>query len=279
MKPDQQPASFLIIGLIPMKKLPLITLVSMLTLRVAIGQSQGNPSIPDAARAAWVAEMTADEALLPSQPGTRNALWEQRALENISNAKKDATSIQVIFDGDSITDWWERADAGLPVWTEKIAPYHAVDFGIAGDKTQHLLWRLSKGQAEGLHPKVIFLMIGTNNLSQHWNAQQIADGVKAIVSAYRVRCPNAVIVLQAIFPRGPDRNDPARTKINEINRILSTFAKDPEVIYLDFGDKFLNTDGTLSREIMPDYLHPSAKGYQIWAQSIQTVLDKYLSLH
>ena len=190
---------------------------------------------------------------------------------------EDIGSIQVIFDGDSITDWWRRADTGWPVWEEKISPYHAVDFGIAGDKTQHLLWRLSKGQAEGLHPKAIFLMIGTNNVYQRWSAQQIAEGVKAIIAAYRERCPDSVIVLQAIFPRGRDRNNPARIKINEINQTLSTFRNDPKVVYLDIGDKFLNADGSLSPEIMPDYLHPSTKGYQIWASAIQPTLAKYLS--
>ncbi|MEI8340892.1 MAG: GDSL-type esterase/lipase family protein, partial [Verrucomicrobiota bacterium] len=105
--------------------------------------------------------------------------------------------------------------------------------------------------------------------------EQIAEGVTAIVGGYRKRCPEAVILLQAIFPRGKAATDPARAKIKAINQLLAKLDDGKQVVFIDFGDKFLSADGTLSPDIMPDFLHPSAKGYEIWAEAIQPVIDKY----
>jgi len=126
-----------------------------------------------------------------------------------------------------------------------------------------------------MHPKLIVLLIGTNNIANYTPAQ-IGEGVKAIIDAYQKRCPDSAILLQGIFPRGEKPEDPARAKIKQVNEIISKFGDGKKVIYLDFGDKFLQPDGTISREIMPDFLHPSAKGYQIWADAIQPVIDQYL---
>jgi lysophospholipase L1-like esterase len=146
---------------------------------------------------------------------------------------------------------------------------------LAGDKTEHLLWRLSQGQMNGMHPKLIVLLIGTNNLGSNTN-EQIAEGIKAILAEYRRVCPDAVILLQGIFPRGHEASDPFRARIKEINKVIATYADGKKVLFLDFGDKFLQPDGTLSAEISPDFLHPSAKGYQIWSDAIQPVIDQYV---
>jgi len=221
---------------------------------------------------------------LPAElpPGTNPAIypegkfdWFLRVKTNIENGKKAAVDCQVIFDGDSITDFWPKT--GKEIWAQDYAKYNAFDFAIAGDQTQHLLWRLSQGQAEGMHPKLIVLLIGTNNMPYN-TPDQIAEGVKTIIAAYQQRCPGAVILLQGIFPHGEKPDDPIRAKIKQTNEILAKFGDGKQVLYLDFGDKFLQPDGTITREIMPDFTHPSAKGYQIWADAIQPIIDQYLAV-
>ena len=198
--------------------------------------------------------------------------WFGRVKRNNDNAAKVADRIQLVFDGDSITDWWQTR--GLPIWQDRYAKLGAFDFGIAGDRTENLLWRLSQGQMNGIHPKLILLMIGTNNLGTNTD-EQIAEGIKAIIDRYRSLCPDAVILLQGIFPRAQSASDPLRQRIKEINKTISAYADGKSVVFLDFGDKFLEPDGTMSPEIMPDFLHPSAKGYRIWADAIQPVIDQY----
>lgn len=216
-------------------------------------------------------------AAIPSQdtPATdkRQAYTEKRYQRYMKELAAAPRPIDLIVDGDSITDGWQGP--GLEVWNANFANRRAFNFGISGNCTQHLLWRLDQGQVKGLNPKLIAIMIGTNNLGTH-SAQQIAEGVSAIVARYRELCPNALIVLQAIFPRGESPDDPARAKIKEINKLLAPLGETRNVLYIDLGEKFLQPDGTMSAEIMPDFLHPSAKGYEIWAQSIKPIIDKYV---
>lgn len=213
-------------------------------------------------------------------PGTNSAIyaaprmdWPARVVATNEQAHKVAATVELIFDGDSITDGWHGG--GKLLWAERYEKFHAFNFGISGDRTQHVLWRLSQGQADGMHPKLVALMIGTNNLGGN-TVEEIADGVKAIVLDYQKRCPEAVILLQAIFPRGEKATDPSRVKIKAINQIIAKLGDGKKVVYIDFGDKFLDAEGNLSREIMGDFLHPTAKGYQIWADAIQPVIDQYL---
>jgi lysophospholipase L1-like esterase len=200
--------------------------------------------------------------------------WVEHVQINIDHARKQQQTapIQLIFDGDSITDRWQNV--GTKTWQERYGKLGAFDFGISADRTQHLLWRLDHGQVDGLQPRLIALMIGTNNLGSN-SVQEIADAVTAIVKEYQARCPKAVILLQAIFPRGKDPADPTRAKIKAVNEIIAKLQDGKRVIYIDIGDKFLQPDGTISADIMPDYVHPSAKGYEIWADAIQPVIDTY----
>jgi len=198
--------------------------------------------------------------------------WFERVRTNIASAHQKPEDIHLVFDGDSITDYWRTK--GQAIWTERYAPLGAFDFGISGDKTQHVLYRLAQGQADGLKPKLIVLMIGTNNIFNN-SPEEIAAGVRAIVADYQKRCPEAVVLLQAIFPRGEKAEDPLRAKIKTANQLIAPLGDGEKVIYLDFADKFLEPDGKLSPRIMPDFLHPSAEGYEIWARAIQPVIEKY----
>ncbi len=198
--------------------------------------------------------------------------WVQRVQDTNARAQTNASSIKLVFDGDSITDFWQTK--GKQVWSQRYSRLGAFDFGISGDRTEHLLWRLANSQVDNLKPTLVALMIGTNNLGSNTN-EQITEGVTAIVHEYRKRCPDAVVLLQAIFPRGRKAEDPARARIKAINAMLAHLDDGKNVVFVDFGEKFLSADGTLSPEIMPDFLHPSAKGYQIWADAIQPIIDRY----
>jgi N-acetylglucosamine-6-sulfatase len=180
-------------------------------------------------------------------------------------------AIDLIFDGDSITDYW--TGKGRATWESHYAKLNAFDFGISGDKTENILWRLQNGQVGNLHPKLVAIMIGTNEIGLP--TAQLADGIKAVVADYRKCCPGAVILVQGIFPRGHLPTDPVRAQVKAVNQVISQFADGKNVIYIDFGDKFLEPDGTISADTMSDFLHPTAKGYQIWADAIQPIIDKY----
>jgi len=188
---------------------------------------------------------------------------EARHLGFVDIAK--AGNIDLLFVGDSITDWWARA--GQPIWAEKFAPLRAANFGIAGDTTQGVLWRMQNGELEGFTAKLIVLMLGTNNINRNPN-DEIAEGDRLIVEEFKKRQPQAKVLVLGIFPRGAAAATPVRASITAINAKLATFADDKKVFYMDIGDKFLAADGTLPADVMPDGLHPNAKGYQIWGDAI-----------
>jgi beta-glucosidase len=188
--------------------------------------------------------------------------------------------ISVVFLGDSITQAWESS--GKDVWDKTYAPRHAVNFGIGGDRTQHVLWRIEHGNLDGLAhpakgqpPKLAIIMIGTNNTGSD-SAAQIAEGIGAVVKATREKLPDAKVLLLGVFPRSEKPTDPIRAKITEINTAIAKLADGGSVTYLDIGSKFTSPDGTISKEIMPDLLHLSPKGYQIWADAIEPTVSKLL---
>jgi len=193
--------------------------------------------------------------------------WYKRFEGNIDKLKDGPYDL--VFDGDSITDNWQNR--GASVWKENYGSIKAIDIAISGHKTQFLLWRLHHGDLAGQNPKLIVLMIGTNN----GGGPEVAAAIKLLIREYETAGPGAHILLQAIFPRDHDANSPSRKWVKATHAILATYASDPRVTYIDFGDKFLEPDGTLSADIMPDFLHPSAKGYEIWANAIRPVIDKY----
>jgi beta-glucosidase len=200
--------------------------------------------------------------------------WKDRQASFNERVKEVGKKAQLIFIGDSITHSWEGD--GKEIWAERFAKYDAINLGIGGDRTQHVLWRLDNGNLEGLSPKAAVLMIGTNNSNGEDNTpEQIADGVRAIVEKLRNKLPSTKILLLPIFPRGENPN-PQRGKILQVNQILQKIVDDKNVIWVDFGHKFINEEGRIPRDIMPDFLHLSPKGYQIWADSLKEPLAKVL---
>ena len=210
----------------------------------------------------------ANDAVIPMPPLYRLNLFQKA----IDDARK-LPNVGIIFDGDSITAAWRGAGGG--VWGHRHYPQlGAVDFGVSGDSTQGLLWRVQNGQVDGLHPKLVVLLIGTNNMYS-CSAEQIAGGIKADVEEYRKRLPDATVLLLGIFPRGEKPTDGLRTKVKEVNKITSALADGKKVIFMDFGDKLLTPDGLYTQPMTGDFLHPGVPGYEIWADSIQPVIDQF----
>lgn len=188
------------------------------------------------------------------------------------NERVKKGNVDLLLIGDSITQGWEGQ--GKKVWEEFYTKRNAVNLGIGGDRTQHVLWRLDHGNVDGIKPKAAVLMIGTNNSNSN-SSEQIAEGVKAIVDKLKEKLPETKVLVLAIFPRGANKDD-AKRKVNQgANELIAKLADDKQVFFLDIGPKFLAEDGTLSKEIMPDLLHLNEKSYRIWAESIE---DKLASL-
>ncbi|HND55453.1 MAG TPA: platelet-activating factor acetylhydrolase IB subunit [Pirellulaceae bacterium] len=202
--------------------------------------------------------------------------WTKR--HEAMNARVKEGDVGLLFIGDSITQGWETE--GKDVWAEFYAKRKAVNLGIGGDRTQHVLWRLDHGNLDGLGtpagkdkatPKLAVLMIGTNNSNGEDNtAREIADGQIAIVKKLREKLPATKVLVLAIFPRG-EKPNPQREKNAAASALVKKeIADGKEVRFLDIGDRFLEKDGTLTKEIMPDFLHLSPKGYRIWADAIES---------
>jgi lysophospholipase L1-like esterase len=191
----------------------------------------------------------------------------QRRFDRYSGKHAD-----IVFDGDSITSRWEGT--GGQVWRQRFAADSA-DFGIEGDHVEHVLWRLSKGQVDGVDPKLVVLLIGTNNSGRD-SVEQIAEGIKVLVAKYEEVCPNAHIVLMGIFPRGANPEDGSRRKVADVNKLIASLDDGKRVSFLDIGPKFLEQDGTIATATMSDSLHPTAKEYVVWADALQPFIDKYV---
>ena len=205
------------------------------------------------------------------KPVPRQGGWMKR--HESFNKRVSQGDVDLVFIGDSITQGWEGR--GKNVWEKFYGKRNAVNLGIGGDRTQHVIWRLDNGNLDGISPKAAVIMIGTNNAGSN-SSEQIAEGVSAIVKQIRKKSPQTQILLLAVFPRGNDKADKLRQVNAGANAVFAKLDDGSHVHYLDIGQKFLKQDGTLAREIMPDLLHLSEKGYTIWAESIEQELTGLL---
>lgn len=198
--------------------------------------------------------------------------WNQFHESFLKRAKSGP--VDLLFLGDSITQGW--AFDGAEVWKKHFEPLNAANFGIGGDMTQQVLWRITEGkELEGLSPKVCVLMIGTNNfgISKH-EPKEVVAGVQEVVKTLREKLPHTKILLLGIFPRDEKPDTDLRKKILAVNEELAKMDGNNSVKYMDIGAKFMNEDKTLPKEIMPDFLHLSRKGYEIWAEAIKPTIEE-----
>ena len=200
-----------------------------------------------------------------TNPVPRQGGWWMKRHEAF-NKRVSAGKVDLILIGDSITQAWEGK--GKKVWAKHYGKRNAVNLGISGDRTQHVIWRLENGNVKNISPKAAVVMIGTNNSGSN-TSEEIAEGVAAITKQLRTKLPKTKVLLLGIFPRGTNKEDKRRQVNEKANAIFKKLADDKYVHYLDIGQKFLEKDGTLTKEIMPDLLHLSEKGYAIWAESIE----------
>ncbi len=221
---------------------------------------------------AWTAHAADLESTTPVEAKTNSGKdspdpykwWRGNCARIAADIKKMDGKIDIAFVGDSITARWR----GDETWAKHWGSYHAVNMGIGGDRTQNVLWRLQNGELDGYEAKLFVVMIGTNNLwGKTAKAEDAAAGVKAILDLIQSKQPKAKILLLGIFPRG-EKPNPGRDLIAATNQIISKFAGG-NVHYMDIGAKFIEPDGTISKEVMKDSLHLISKGFDIWADAIQ----------
>jgi lysophospholipase L1-like esterase len=217
-------------------------------------------------------------------PGPLSEIWSvdwwmprhEKKLQEIRELRAAGRNADVVFIGDSITQGWE--DAGKKAWDQSFARYNAIDLGFGGDRTENVLWRLQHGELEGITPKVVVMMIGTNNTGDRQeDARTTAAGIRRLVDEVRLRQPKAKILLLGIFPRDEKPGTVSRQLNDRVNGIISGYADDRSVFYLNIGESLMNPDGTLSRDVMPDLLHLSDKGYAIWARRMEPTLQRLLA--
>lgn len=180
---------------------------------------------------------------------------------NLARAKKGG--VGCLFLGDSITQGWL---GNRDLWEKSFGAYQPANFGVGGDGTQHLLWRIQNGELDGIDPKVVVLMIGTNNTNWH-DAKATTRGVQRILETIHEKLPSTRILLLGALPRG-EKPNAYRAKNEQLNASLRETEDGKKLVFLDMGARFVEPDGTINKEIMPDYLHLSRAGYEIWAESM-----------
>lgn len=193
-------------------------------------------------------------------------LFERRRAE--MRERRAAGDIGWLFLGDSITQRWD-AD----VWRQSFGALNAANFGLDGDRTQHLLWRITEGgELDGLAPDTVVLLIGVNNIATD-PPEHVAAGIGKLVDVVSEKLPSARILLFAIFPAG-SAPGPFRERIRKTNAIAAGLDRRPHVRFLDIGDRFLDADQGIPRALMPDALHLSPAGYRVWAETLREFMPK-----
>lgn len=242
-----------------------LTVVSLLSISLV-----AQPAAPAAAPA----EAAAPRVNAAIIPVPRTAGATNRQAQVLQRAKDNPGPCDIAFIGDSITQGWEGS--GKNVWTNYYGKRKCLNFGVGGDRTQHVLWRFENGQLDGIKPKAAVLMIGTNNSNKDDNTEaEILEGVQAIVKQLRARLPDTKLLVVGIFPRAQTFST-QRGKILQINQALANLADGQMIHYLDFGSQLVEADGSISKAKMPDYLHLSEAGYEIWAAAIEPKLKELL---
>jgi lysophospholipase L1-like esterase len=186
----------------------------------------------------------------------------------------------ILLLGDSITHFWGGEPSGArargPVSYQKyFGAYKVTNIGYGWDRTENVLWRLRHGEVDGIRPRVVMVMIGTNNMNIN-TMEEIASGVTAICEELHLRLPQSKILLIGIFPRGA-KADAGRDKIAAVNMELAKLHGTRNITYVDIGKVFMEADGSIAAEVMNDYLHPTEAGYERWGEAIAPTLKKLLA--
>lgn len=242
-----------------MKSIMTRSLLSVLLITCCVGVARADATEP------------VSEAMKPAHRN-ETEWWAKRMEEK--NARMKEGNVDLLFIGDSITHSWE-GDEGKAIWDEYYGDRNAANIGFSGDRTQHVLWRFAHGNIDGISPKVAVIMIGTNNAGDN-SADEIADGIRSVVATLRQKLPNTKLLLLGVFPRDVQPGTPNRNKLKAVNEEIATLDDGKKVFFLDIGQAFLTPEGVLTADVMPDSLHPNAKGYKIWAEAMEPKLSELL---
>ena len=211
--------------------------------------------------------------------------WHKRYDGKRKQLARSKNQVQILFLGDSITHYWERNGqkdkrgmGGLATFKKYFAPYKVLNLAYAGDRTQHTLWMVEQSKfLDNIKPQLTVLMIGTNNLGRVESSPAVtAEAIKLIVEKIRKKLPETKVLVFGVFPRAPKVRHKFRAQIKTINDIICKLADNENVFYCDITAKLLAADGELKAEVMPDFLHPSDIGYEVWAQAIMPYVQKYV---
>ena len=236
---------------------------------IAWGPAQAQPALATPATAAAPAAASKSiSCATTATPRSRDyfwmsiARWKEMHAEDLAVADKGDTGL--LFLGDSITEGWPAA-----LFNASFGEYKPANFGIGGDHTGNVLWRLQENRYAKLKPKAIVLLIGVNNFGHCGETpEQVFSGVRAVVEVLRRQYPQARILLNAVLPTQEKADGPVRQQVLALNKLLVTLQEEPHVLYRDYGQVFLQPDGSIAKELMPDFLHLSAKGYQLWSDAM-----------
>ncbi len=216
-------------------------------------------------------------------PGMLNEWWSidwwlprhEQKLADAKAIKDKGGKIDLLFIGDSITQGWEKE--GAPVWEKHYAKRNTFAIGFGGDRTENVLWRFQHGALENMSPKLVVMMIGTNNTGhRHENPATTAAGIKNLLNELQQRLPNAKVLLLAVFPRDAKPDGQLRQINNGVNALIKNYADNKKIFFADINSAFLTKEGVLPEAIMPDLLHPNEKGYELWAKALEPHLQKLL---
>jgi len=214
------------------------------------------------------AARAANTAVIPV--ARTNAGWVLR--HESMNEKARQGNIDLVYVGDSIVEHYEHQ--GKEVWAHHYGHRNALNLGIGGDRTEHVLWRLEHGNVDGISPKLAVVMIGQNNGGRN-TGEEIGAGVVAIVETLRAKLPATKILLLGIFQRR-EKPTPERAVLAEANAISSRLADGKTIFYRDINPLFVQPDGTISRTLMYDFEHPTPLGHRVWAEAIESQVAELL---
>lgn len=213
---------------------------------------------------------------IPQPQDAADSWWEDR--HEVKKRQALDQSIDILMIGDSITHGWETT--GLTIWNRYYAPRNGFNIGFSGDRTENVLWRIRNGAVDNMQPKVVVLMIGTNNTGARLNypASHTSEGIKSIVSELRRRLPNTRILLLAILPRNLMADDEMRQRNDAVNLDIEKLKDGENIFFLNINKVFVHQNGQLNTDLMPDLVHPSTEGYRRWAAAMEPVLNDLMNM-